>query len=149
MLHQHNSQSSLSNCYAHKMTEISEQEWRKRRLTDLSKVKGGNANLGRILGYRDGAYVGQMIGGLRPITEKLVEKIHQMHGLDEWFKKTTQWPAPVHQPPFVEDVQATFGWPFASVKPDEWASIPRHKRDVIEEQIKGMLPAKETGKLAA
>lgn len=149
MLQQHNSQSSFSNCYAQKMNEISEQEWRKKRLTDLSKVKGGNASLGRMLGYRDGAYVGQMIGGLRPITEKLVEKIQQMHGLSNWFTKESTEPVLAHQGPKLEEIRASYGWPFASITEEEWTSIPRHKRDLIEEQIRGILNAQQSNKLAA
>ena len=29
-------------------------------------------------------------------------------------------------------------WPFKTISPGVWASIPLHKRDVIEEQIRGM-----------
>jgi hypothetical protein len=85
MLKQINSQCSFSKSYPRNMSEPVEQQWRQQRMADLSRLKGGNASLGRLLGYRDGAYVGQMIGGHRPITEKLIEKIHGMHGLSTWF----------------------------------------------------------------
>jgi hypothetical protein len=126
-----------------------EQDWRKKRLSDLAKTKGGNARLGRLLGYRDGAYVGHMIGGLRPITEKTIEKIHQMHGLSDWFKRDGLTEESAHQPPAAEEDRATYGWPFVSIKPEDWASIPRHKREVIEEQIRGMVSSQQTTKLAA
>jgi hypothetical protein len=58
---------------------------RKRRLADLAAAKGGPQKLGKLLGYADGSYVGQMISGNRPITEKTVAKIHGMRGLAGWF----------------------------------------------------------------
>lgn len=85
MLKEIKSQCSFSNRYAEKMTEIDEDEWRQKRLSDLAREKGGNASLGRLLGYNDGAYIGQMISGHRPITEKLIKKVHGMHGLGGWF----------------------------------------------------------------
>ena len=35
-----------------------------------------NTALGKKLGYADGAYIGQMLSGLRPISEKFVQKVH-------------------------------------------------------------------------
>jgi hypothetical protein len=87
MLKQNNSQCSFSKSYAQDMSESSDQQWRQKRIADLARLKGGNASLGRLLGYRDGAYVGQMISGHRAITEKLVEKIHALHGFRTWFLK--------------------------------------------------------------
>lgn len=43
------------------------------------KMRGRYA-LGRALGYRDGAYVGQMILGQRPITEKTIAKAEALKG---------------------------------------------------------------------
>jgi hypothetical protein len=87
MLQTHNSQSSLSKRYAQEMSENSEQKWRQERLTELARIKGGKAVLGRLLGFRDGAYIGQMIDGHRPITEKLIDKVQDLHGLSTWFFK--------------------------------------------------------------
>lgn len=42
---------------------------------------GGNAALGRALGYRDGAFVGQMLRGDRPITEKTLRALSGIHSL--------------------------------------------------------------------
>lgn len=85
MLKENKSQRSFSNRYAEMMGENSEHKWRQKRLTDLAREKGGNASLGRLLGFNDGAYIGQMISGHRPITEKLIEKVHALHGLSGWF----------------------------------------------------------------
>lgn len=59
--------------------------FRRQRLDELSKKFGGKAELGRALGYKDGAYVGQMIRGERVITEKTIEAIHARPGLRGWF----------------------------------------------------------------
>lgn len=89
MLKENKSQRSFSNRYAQNMTENIDDEWRQKRLSDLARLKGGNASLGRLLGYNDGAYVGQMISGHRPITEKLIKKVHDLHGLSGWFERNT------------------------------------------------------------
>jgi len=59
--------------------------WRRERLQALADKLGGNAALGRLLGYRDGAFVGQMIKGSRPISEKTIAAIHEMHEARNWF----------------------------------------------------------------
>lgn len=61
------------------------QEWRKKRLQALVDRFHGKAELGRALGYRDGAFVGQMLRGLRPITEKTVEAAEALQGCRGWF----------------------------------------------------------------
>ena len=40
-------------------------------------------------------------------------------------------------------------WPFTSVTPSEWRSIPVHKRQVLEEQIKAMVPSESSRANAA
>ncbi len=66
------------------MDNISD-EWRKRRLEELAARVGGKAALGRLLGYKDGAFVRQMIAGERPITEKTIRAVHEKPGLSGWF----------------------------------------------------------------
>lgn len=53
-------------------------QWRRQRMEALAQRVGGNAELGRLLGYRDGAFVGQMIKGTRPITEATVHKAESL-----------------------------------------------------------------------
>lgn len=67
------------------MDEEAIQKWRQTRMKDLAKKIGGNAALGRKLGYQDGAFVGQMIGGVRPITEKTVLAAEALSGCAGWF----------------------------------------------------------------
>lgn len=50
------------------------------------KFEGNKAALGRALGYRDGAFVGQMLRGERPISEKTISEIHAMPGGAGWFR---------------------------------------------------------------
>lgn len=47
--------------------------------------EGGKAPTGRKLGYKDGAFVGQMLRGDRPITEKTVLAAHALPGYSDWF----------------------------------------------------------------
>ena len=61
-------------------------EYRKKRLSDLADKYGGKKALGQALGYTDGAYVGQMIRGDRPITEKFLRQVEQhIPALAGWF----------------------------------------------------------------
>jgi len=60
-------------------------EWRRKRMSDLADHVGGKAALGRLLGYKDGAFVRQMIAGERPITEKTIRSVHEKPGLTGWF----------------------------------------------------------------
>lgn len=60
-------------------------EERRRRLEMSAERLGGKATLGRTLGYKDGAFVGQMIRGERPITEKTLKALGDIRGLaDLW-----------------------------------------------------------------
>ncbi len=72
------------------MPQISEQDWRRERLVALVHRFGGKAALGRELGFRDGAYVGHMLSGERPITEKFVAKAHAVRGLAGWFNRPSE-----------------------------------------------------------
>ena len=60
-------------------------QWRRDRLALLATAKGGKAALGRMLGYKDGGFVGQMIDGHRPITEKTVSAAEKLPGAAHWF----------------------------------------------------------------
>lgn len=60
-------------------------DYYRERLQALADKFGGNALLGRALGYADGAFVGQMLRGDRPITEKTRRKAESLHGCAGWF----------------------------------------------------------------
>lgn len=61
------------------------EQWRRERLALLAVAKGGKAALGRLLGYKDGAFVGQMIDGHRAITEKTITAAEGLPGARHWF----------------------------------------------------------------
>lgn len=67
-------------------------KWRRERLAALAKLRGGNAALGRDLGYKDGAFVSQMIRGHRPITEKTVAQAERLSGAANWFLAPLSFP---------------------------------------------------------
>jgi len=66
------------------------QAWRVQRLQAMARKEGGNSALGRRLGYRDGAFVGQMLRGERPISERTVLAIHDLPGYAGWFDDSQQ-----------------------------------------------------------
>lgn len=52
----------------------------------IKKVAHGNkSDFGRKLGYKDGAFIRQMLAGKRPITEKTILQIEGLHGMANWF----------------------------------------------------------------
>jgi len=56
----------------------------------IDKLCDGNANeFGRRLGYKDGAFIRQMITGNRPISEKTVIAVEALPGLRGWFSEAT------------------------------------------------------------
>jgi len=56
-------------------------------LEEAAKRLRGKASLGRALGYLDGAYVGQMIRGERPVTEKTLEAMAGIRELQDLFSQ--------------------------------------------------------------
>lgn len=110
-------------------------EWRKKRMQDLADLHGGNAQLGRALGYTSGAYVRQMISGERAISEKTVKKIHHLKGCAGWFgepaKKTEKSAPPAPSPDFRDNHTLT---------PEQWeqfqafsiAATSDEKKTIIE-----------------
>lgn len=67
------------------MDEREIQAWRIQRLEAMVEREGGKAAAGRKLGYKDGAFVGQMLRGERPVTEKTVLAVHALSGYAGWF----------------------------------------------------------------
>jgi len=66
------------------------QKHRRKRLDAASEKAGGKAALGRLLGYKDGAFVGQMLRGERPVTEETVLKLEAKPGFRGWFSLSQQ-----------------------------------------------------------
>lgn len=69
------------------MAKINTEDYRRTRLQAFvdEKFEGSKAGLGRALGYRDGAFVGQMLRGERAISEKTIAQIHHLAGGRGWF----------------------------------------------------------------
>ena len=103
-------------------------EWRRQRLQDLAAHVGGKAALGRMLGYKDGAFVRQMIAGERPITEKTIRAVHEKPALSGWFSATTTAASSRHAEGNVLDGPETKGtYPLISdVIAGNWAELCDH-----------------------
>lgn len=102
------------------MDEESLIEWRKRRLEAFAKKAGGNKSAGQKLGYKDGAFVGQMIKGERPITEKTIAKIHSLSGFENWFLEVS-------------------GWPFEEVDFARWHRLTERQKGRVEKAVNNEL----------
>ncbi|WP_434715480.1 S24 family peptidase [Paraburkholderia sp. A3RO-2L] len=61
----------------------------------IDRATEGNVSaFGRRLGYKDGAFVRQMLNGSRPVTEKTIRQIEAIPGLKGWFSSTQSAPRP-------------------------------------------------------
>lgn len=75
------------------MALLMSDEQRRERLDRAAERVGGKAELGRKLGYKDGHFVGQMIRGGRPITEKTIRAllaIREVADLFAWHAGTPE-----------------------------------------------------------
>ncbi len=92
-------------------------------LTEASKLMGGNALLGRRLGFKDGSFVGQMIAGKRAITEKTFRKLQGVSELKSLFThKGAEAPASMQQHTTFDRVHSLVNSVAAFVLPFERAS---------------------------
>lgn len=79
------------------MASIAENERRIARLAALiqARFEGNETACGRALGFKDGAYVRQMLAGKRPITEKSLAKWRGLSSVGKWFDEAVvNTPAP-------------------------------------------------------
>lgn len=74
---------------------MTEEEWRKSRLQALADEFGGLAELGRAYSGNDdndGSYMGHLVAGRRPITEKSIKRFESLRGgkYRGWFTRSTK-----------------------------------------------------------
>lgn len=71
------------------MNEQEIQEWRIQRLkAAVERVSEGNVTaFGKRLGYKDGAFVRQMLSGNRPVSEKTIRAIEDLPNMARWFSR--------------------------------------------------------------
>ena len=108
------------------------QDFRRRRLVELrdGPFEGNATALGEFLGYKDGAFVRQMISGRREITEKTIAKIAAHHEYRRWFAATpnVERPASGGRVPLISWVAAG-DWcnvenPYAIGDAEDWLICP-------------------------
>lgn len=70
------------------MDETALQLYRRQRLDEaIAHLTAGNVTaFGRLLGYRDGAFVRQMLSGSRAVSDKTVRAIETLRGMRAWFQ---------------------------------------------------------------
>lgn len=68
-----------------------EMERRRARLQDAIEHFGSPDALGKALGYKDGAFVRQLVLARRSVTEKTIAAIERLAGMAGWFA-TKAWP---------------------------------------------------------
>ncbi|WP_175214211.1 S24 family peptidase [Achromobacter aegrifaciens] len=109
------------------MNEIELNEFRMGRLSAaVDHVSNGNkTDFGRRLGYKDGAFVRQMLSGIRPVTEKTIWAIEAMPGMKGWFEIEGSTVAPPSSQPVTD-------WPFRSILAADVRALPPHQLSELE-----------------
>lgn len=85
------------------------QAHRRARLLAAADKEGGKAALGRLLGFKDGAFIGQMIRGERPVTEETVLNLEGKSGYKGWFRTVLDFDLSRPLPPEVEKFEVPDG----------------------------------------
>lgn len=113
-----------------RMNEVELNEFRIRRLADAVDhvSKGNKTDFGRRLGYKDGAFVRQMLSGIRPVTEKTTRAVEAMAGMSGWFNET-ETPADVGN---AQQPLTRSAWPFSTISEAEVRALPLEKLNALE-----------------
>lgn len=76
-----------STCYLAPMNELDLWDFRRKRLLEAIDhlCQGDRTAFARRLGYRDGAFIRQMLSGTRNISERTVHRIERLPGMRGWF----------------------------------------------------------------
>ncbi|MDZ5625767.1 S24 family peptidase [Achromobacter xylosoxidans] len=109
------------------MNEVELNEFRMGRLSAAVDhvSKGNKTDFGRRLGYKDGAFVRQMLSGIRPVTEKTVWAIEAMPGMKGWFDmEGVEVPA---APPSQDT-----DWPFKTIAAADVRALPAPQLTALE-----------------
>ena len=122
------------------MNELDLTDYRIERLeAAINQVSGGDrTEFGRKLGYKDGAFIRQMLAGSRPVTEKTVAKIEALHGMSGWFTAgtTRQAKLPTHK-------QSVVAWAFPKI--DENKIQELSSKDLITLEAAILIAAAQVG----
>lgn len=112
------------------MNEVELNEFRMGRLSAAVEhvSKGNKTDFGRRLGYKDGAFVRQMLSGIRPVTEKTVWAIEAMPGMKGWFD-VEGVEAPAAPAPHDDD------WPFKTISAADVRALPESQLNALEGAI--------------
>ncbi|MBR8654221.1 helix-turn-helix transcriptional regulator [Achromobacter sp. Marseille-Q0513] len=109
------------------MNEVELNEFRMARLSAAVDhvSKGNKTDFGRRLGYKDGAFVRQMLSGIRPVTEKTVWAIEAMPGMKGWFDVES---VEVPTAPASHDND----WPFKTIAAADVRALPAGQLTALE-----------------
>jgi hypothetical protein len=60
-------------------------DWRRKRLALVVDEMGSSRALGEAIGHKSGEQIRAMLAGMRPLTDKTMDKIEALPGRDGWF----------------------------------------------------------------
>lgn len=114
-----------------------------RLMKAVDRVSNGNkTDFGRKLGFKDGAFVRQMLAGTRPITEKTVRTIESLHGMKGWFKDLST--APENQQ--IVANYADLPWPLQKATIDRFYALTPEQRKEADIAFDTILRGYEAGR---
>ena len=118
------------------MNEVELNEFRMGRLAAAVDhlSQGNKTDFGRRLGYKDGAFVRQMLSGIRPVTEKTIWAIESMPGMKGWFdgEGTESVPA---------SALGTSDWPFKTIAAADVRALQPPDLQLLDAILSGALKA--------
>lgn len=142
---------TVAHATVYDMTPDELQKWRAKRLDELAKQLGGKTALGKKLKHKDGAYVGQMIRGERPITEKTIFVVEGWPGCANWFSLQEQvaGSTPIEQKTAIvaQEAAKTYildrAWPFSNLSRQQWDTLDQSQKSMVEGMALGLFMSKK------
>jgi len=129
------------------MNELELQEWRIGRLrAAIDRIsKGNRTSFAKKLGYKDGAFVRQMLAGDRAVSEKTIRLIEALPGMSMWFGPGNESEVDKKQLSAESGVSVVKGLPDTG----ERADAPILDAQQIDEFIRELKEAFDAGDLTA
>jgi hypothetical protein len=78
--------------YAQRMSSEEISEWRRKRLALIVEEMGSSRALGEAIGHSSGEQIRGMLAGMRPLTDKSMDKIEALPGRRGWFGRYDAMP---------------------------------------------------------
>lgn len=127
------------------MNDIELANYRIDRLKEaVDRVSQGNkSDFGRKLGFKDGAFIRQMLAGTRPVTEKTVRAIEALHSMKGWFNESNNATTAVKHTHHAAEPTSVYGdstaWPLKKATPERIHALTPKQRQQADTAFDAIL----------